>query len=563
MTHIPPTRRLVLSAGLVAASVLLCATSARAQGVERRGTDIFYGGEKIFLRGYGDYQPLTDPAIDIPALLDGLADRGIDFYRVWAHGYSNVGGAPGRDVLPFRFSGGKYDLTRWDATFFDRLRQFCERAKARGMIVELSLFDHWAMYNAQNFAPNPWNAANNVNGVVVGETPFPGFYDTGDAALMQLQRGYVEKVVTETKDYGNIFYEIMNEAGGADDAAIAAWHQTVGGWIKTAAPGALTSATADEPAYAKGKVDIIALHYDDWRAQGDACDHGPGNIAPVVDYFRKTYGKPVIVDDDGAWHKDCAGVIVREDNKRLKSWVDAVTAADAHFNHKDLIPSLDIEAVDIIGGGPKPDAGQPDTGDLDAGISDAGPEDDVGPTYDAGVSDGGSADSGIGYCGVNRYEMQFATCDNEGVVCRPDNDCICGRALPCTCIGGRWSCDSSSVCEYFTAEQWRGQPCDLEHYSCATTDECPDGHATFCDCEGGIWDCPTKLCMCPETGCLAESADAGSTDGSSADSTVSPDASATGPEVSETGESGCSCAIVRIGGGQPFPVGPRQPRRSP
>jgi hypothetical protein len=427
MTRLSSTRGLILAGGFVAASVLLCATAVQAQVLERRGTEIHYGGEVVFLRGYGDYHPLTDPTIDIPALLDLLADHGINFYRVWAHGYSNVGGAPGRDVLPFRFSGGKYDLTKWNAAFFDRLAQFCDSAKARGMIIELSLFDHWAMYSAQNFASNPWNAANNVNGLVVGETPFPAFYDTGDAKLMQIQRGYVEKIVAETKDYGNVFYEIMNEAGHADDATIAAWHQTVGGWIKTASSGALTSATADEPTYAKGKVDIIALHYDDWRGQADACDHGPGNIAPTVDYFRKTYGKPVIIDDDGAWHKDCAGVIVREDNKRLKTWVEAVTAADAHFNHKDLIPDLDIEAVDIIGGGPKPDAGQPD-----AGVVDVGTELDAGETADSGEPDGEDPDAQID---------DVSTIPDAGN-CPGEPACCCREDMvtDADCVEGTWQC---------------------------------------------------------------------------------------------------------------------------
>ena len=69
-----------------------------------------------------------------------------------------------RSDQPGYFDGGnKFDLTRWDEAYFQRLRDYMAEARKRGVVVEMNLF--CTMYNDELWRACPMNAASNVNGV--------------------------------------------------------------------------------------------------------------------------------------------------------------------------------------------------------------------------------------------------------------------------------------------------------------------------------------------------------------------------------------------------------------
>ena len=59
--------------------------------------------------------------------------------------------------------GKKFDLTKWDAKYFERLKDFVGKANANGVVVELVLF--CPFYEDGMWAISPMNAKNNINGV--------------------------------------------------------------------------------------------------------------------------------------------------------------------------------------------------------------------------------------------------------------------------------------------------------------------------------------------------------------------------------------------------------------
>src|SRR4030095_9047978 len=103
--------------------------------------------------------------------------------------------------------GNKFDLTTWDAAYFDRLKDFVTQAGQRGVVVELVLF--CTMYDDAVWNASPMNARNNVNGIsAVGKHEV---YNGKDKDLLAIQKAVVRKLVTELNAFDNVYFEVCNE----------------------------------------------------------------------------------------------------------------------------------------------------------------------------------------------------------------------------------------------------------------------------------------------------------------------------------------------------------------
>ncbi len=122
---------------------------------------------------------------------------------------------PGRYLAPWArsdqpgdFDGGrKFDLTRFDNKYFERLKDFMKEAQKRGVVVEFNLF--CPMYNDQLWRACPMNAANNVNNI--GDCPRMEVYTGKHKGLLEVQLAVTRKIVGELKDFDNLYYEVCNE----------------------------------------------------------------------------------------------------------------------------------------------------------------------------------------------------------------------------------------------------------------------------------------------------------------------------------------------------------------
>ena len=122
---------------------------------------------------------------------------------------------PNRYICPWARSdqsgyadgGNKFDLTKWDAAYFQRLHNFMKEAKKRGIVVELTLF--CPFYNDHLWDANPLHPNNNVN-----DTPAcdrEDVYTLKYDRLTKIQLAFTRKVVTELQDYDNLYWEVCNE----------------------------------------------------------------------------------------------------------------------------------------------------------------------------------------------------------------------------------------------------------------------------------------------------------------------------------------------------------------
>lgn len=254
MTRQPPTSRFPgkmarrLALGLLALVAVASAAAAQPAAGPLRvlPTNPRYftdgSGRAVLLAGAHTWYTLqdsgwTDPpsAFNYDAFLESLAARQHNFFRmfVWeqARGSVLVAGDYYYAPLPYLRTGPgtaldgkpKFDLSRFNQAYFDRLRARVEAAGARGIYVAIQLFEGFSV-EAKPFraANNPWpghpfNRANNINGID-GDPDRDGqgkeIQTLQIPAVTALQEAYVRKVIDTVQDLDNVLFEICNEANG-------------------------------------------------------------------------------------------------------------------------------------------------------------------------------------------------------------------------------------------------------------------------------------------------------------------------------------------------------------
>ena len=196
-------------------------------------------GKAVLLSGDHTWYTLIDvgpsdppAAFDYDAFLNFLQSNHVNFFRmfVWEQAKWSVG-----TTTPYYYSPSpyqrtgpgtaldgkpKFDLTRLNQAYFDRLRQRVSEAGDRGIYVSIQLFDGFSTqvkpYAAQN---NPWpghpfNSGNNINGIN-GDTNNNGQGEETETlanpSVTAIQDAYVKKVIDSVNDLDNVLYEICNE----------------------------------------------------------------------------------------------------------------------------------------------------------------------------------------------------------------------------------------------------------------------------------------------------------------------------------------------------------------
>ncbi len=196
------------------------------------GKAIYLTGSHIWnnLQDTGDADP---PApLDYPAHLDWLARFNHNFTRGWA--WEQPMGDPGNPKdfyitpIPFARTGPglardgkpKFDLTRYNDEYFERLRGRVQLAGRRGLYMGVMLFNGWSIEVKKKKAGNPWpyhplNKANNINGIDGDPDGNNEGFETHALdvpAVTRVQEAYVRKVIDTLGDLDNVIWEITNES---------------------------------------------------------------------------------------------------------------------------------------------------------------------------------------------------------------------------------------------------------------------------------------------------------------------------------------------------------------
>lgn len=256
-----------------------------------------------------------------------------------------------------------YDLDRWNPEYFERLHKFLSIASKLGIAVELTLFSN--TYADDIWALNPLHAGNNLQGV--GHLEWPDYTSLRDKRLVEGQSLYASKIVQETSEHDNIYYEICNEPGGglahhATAAEVDAWQREMCSVVR----GELRRLGRQQLLVGEGAVDYAPSYHQsfDQALSGSLFDAVVVHAAPHLlykgrpynlghfmskelklaefrDFFLATYSarKPCVSDEDNAatLYMDTQGWTIQ----RKRAWMAMMTGS--HCDFIDFTIRVDVE----------------------------------------------------------------------------------------------------------------------------------------------------------------------------------------------------------------------------
>jgi len=171
----------------------------------------------------------TPEQFDYRAYLEFLKNHGHNFIRLWRWEQFKSQAAGGTFHLcmtpqPWPRTGpgmakdgkAKFDLSKLDQAYFDRLRERVIAAGNEGIYVAVMLFDGWALHLSpapDNVEGHPFHAGNNVNGIGIASIVDYQIHPL-DPRVQAPQEEYIHKVVDTVQDLPNVLYEVANESSG-------------------------------------------------------------------------------------------------------------------------------------------------------------------------------------------------------------------------------------------------------------------------------------------------------------------------------------------------------------
>ena len=193
-------------------------------------------GKAIYLSGSHTWANMLDrgqlspPGVDFDyaAYMKWMVDHNFNFMRLWTAELPNAG--PGPDYAegnfvgpPYRWrrtgpgvatdGGLKFDLTKLDQSYFDRMRERTMIAGKNGIYVSVMLFNgfEW-QFDTNPKDGDPFVESNNINHISCPGT-CPSDTALMSEAVWNIEAAYIRKVVDTVNDLDNVLYEVSNESG--------------------------------------------------------------------------------------------------------------------------------------------------------------------------------------------------------------------------------------------------------------------------------------------------------------------------------------------------------------
>ncbi|MHC4587594.1 MAG: DUF6298 domain-containing protein [Planctomycetota bacterium] len=180
---------------------------------------------------WAEFQTYEDEKFNYIDWLDKLVAWNHNFMRgwMWEDDYYSP--------IPYAKSGNKYDLTKYNTEYFDRLKKRIHEADKRGIYMSVMLFQGWSVLGSdRGRRPIPWprhpyRTNNNINGIDGDPDGDGNGYEVHTLKvpkITRLQEAYVKHLIDEFNIFDNIIWEIGNEC----NTESAAWQYHMIDFIK-------------------------------------------------------------------------------------------------------------------------------------------------------------------------------------------------------------------------------------------------------------------------------------------------------------------------------------------
>jgi hypothetical protein len=196
-------------------------------------------GKAVYLTGSHTWNNLVDMGPDQPpaefdydSYIEWMKKSDFNFMRLWTWELMNWDTQANNEEeakvhyavpQPWMRSGPgnaldgklKFDLTKMNPEYFDRLKQRVKLAADNDIYVSVMLFEGWGLQFSPNAFENhpfhPENNINNVNGDLNGDSLGVEIHELGNEKITAIQRYYVKHVIETVNEFDNVLYEISNE----------------------------------------------------------------------------------------------------------------------------------------------------------------------------------------------------------------------------------------------------------------------------------------------------------------------------------------------------------------
>lgn len=220
--------------------------------------------------------------------------------------------------LPFERSGqglawdglSKYDLTKYNVWYWNRLKQFADLAEQnQKILIHQNYFQHNILEAGAHWVDSPWRTVNNINNTGFPEPPpFAGdkrifiadeFYDITHPIRRELHRKYIRQCLENFKENSCVIQTTSEEFTGPLHFVefwidvIAEWEQETGKHplIALSTTKDVQDAILADPVRSK-IVDVIDIRY--WSSRADGTVYAPAggvNLAPRQHARQEKPGK--------------------------------------------------------------------------------------------------------------------------------------------------------------------------------------------------------------------------------------------------------------------------------
>jgi hypothetical protein len=340
-------RRIAAGAALVACGILwllidLAAGSAVAQPLElkKQGTDqayFAYHGEPLL--SFGGQSSLifwlNDDAYDYRLWANWAAAHGMNHIRAypplsWKNSVrrsTDHGGSAANVLFPYRMVSGsvaggnpQFDLRQFDGQYWLMFRERLEYLRSKGIIVHLMMWNNWQLRDADTARGNDYdwdghffNPLNNVNGFtdhLASSNRTDLFHSVADGrtALVDAQRAWFTKLIEETYEFDNVYYDLVHELA---DHRPSSWSKGQA-WIDNmvvAIQSRWNQLGASRPLILGMDTGGLSSTERNWiftRSYFDLLIYGKQHTVANAKSWRQKYDKPYIPqeawDDNGTKH---------------------------------------------------------------------------------------------------------------------------------------------------------------------------------------------------------------------------------------------------------------------
>jgi len=308
---------------------------------------LFNGQPTILITSAEHYGAVVNKEFNYVTYFDRLKAYGLNYTRIYPGALfepmgkfivgNTLGVKPASLVVPWARSnvlgylvcGNKFDLDKWDAEYFRRLKDFVAQAGKRGIVVEVCFFN--SQYS-DTWPISPLYYENNIQ--KVGKCDYLDAQTMRHADLIKRMDDYVGKITQEVNDFDNVILEIC------DEPSLFTSHADAGPWVKHFV-GVITNAESKLP-----KKHLIAQEVE--GPLGGPIDlSGDPNISVIVGQYVQEGGseqmggmkgldhqyrhnKPIEFNETAyypVWYKgDIVGA------SRVEAW-EFLVGGGASFNH--------------------------------------------------------------------------------------------------------------------------------------------------------------------------------------------------------------------------------------